>query len=238
MATFALLDQTSINFSFLNHSQFANEQITDTNIIVNRNYAATLQVAKESSWPVTQVFTYTFIENDTTHRDIFRKFIEDFAGQPIFWFDHDAVWRYGFIRDDTIDIITTKDSESPDDIAIPTLVVENFTNVVCGYHLTHIKPIEIKGKFLFRFFQTQYLKSYFEISANGVTPYGLGVDKFKSALILVPPKEEQTQIVKHIETETAKINHKAAKTKKLITLLKEYKTALISEVVTGKIKVF
>lgn len=52
-----------------------------------------------------------------------------------------------------------------------------------------------------------------------------------------PPFEEQQSIVHHIETETARIDAKKAKTEKLIELLTEYRTALISEVVTGKIKV-
>jgi len=135
------------------------------------------------------------------------------------------------------DVIATKDSETPDDIGNPALVVENLDNVVCGYHLTHIKPKAISGKYLFRYFQTKYLNSYFEVSANGITRYGLGVDKFNSALILVPSISDQTAIIQYIETETARINAKIAKTKKIITLQKEYRTALISEVVTGKIKV-
>ncbi len=135
------------------------------------------------------------------------------------------------------DVLATKDSETPDDIGIPALVIEDLDNVVCGYHLTHIKPLKVKGEFLFRFLQSQYLRSYFEVSANGVTRYGLGVDKFNSALILYPPIEDQIQIVQYIEKETARIDTKVAKTKKLIELLKEYKTALISEVVTGKVKV-
>jgi type I restriction enzyme S subunit len=53
----------------------------------------------------------------------------------------------------------------------------------------------------------------------------------------VPPLEEQQSIVRHIETECARIDAKKAKTEKLIELLTEYRTALISEVVTGKIKV-
>jgi len=53
----------------------------------------------------------------------------------------------------------------------------------------------------------------------------------------IPPKEEQTAIVQFIETEISRINLKAEKNKKLIDLLTEYRTALISEVVTGKIKV-
>jgi type I restriction enzyme, S subunit len=54
---------------------------------------------------------------------------------------------------------------------------------------------------------------------------------------LFPPIEEQQAIVNHIETECSRIDAKKAKTEKLVDLLTEYRTALISEVVTGKIKV-
>ncbi len=66
---------------------------------------------------------------------------------------------------------------------------------------------------------------------------GLAVDTIKNLLIPVPLLEEQTAIVEYIEKETDRINAKAEKAKKLIDLLTEYRTALISEVVTGKIKV-
>ena len=135
------------------------------------------------------------------------------------------------------DVIATKDSETPDDIANPALVVENFDNVVCGYHLTHIKPKNIHGDYLFRQFQSKFLQAYFEISANGVTRYGIGVDKFNSVLILVPTHEEQKSIANFLDRKTAEIDSTIKKHKKLIELLKEYRTALISEVVTGKIDV-
>lgn len=49
--------------------------------------------------------------------------------------------------------------------------------------------------------------------------------------------EEQNQIVQHIETETKRIDGTISKIEKEIELMQEYRTALISEVVTGKIKV-
>jgi restriction endonuclease S subunit len=55
--------------------------------------------------------------------------------------------------------------------------------------------------------------------------------------IAVPPIAEQESIVRYIETETARVDAKKAHTEKLIALLTEYRTALISEVVTGKVKV-
>lgn len=55
--------------------------------------------------------------------------------------------------------------------------------------------------------------------------------------IPVPSVKEQKNVVTYLQTQTAQINDKAQKTKKLIELLKEYRSALISEVVTGKIDV-
>lgn len=55
--------------------------------------------------------------------------------------------------------------------------------------------------------------------------------------IAFPKYQEQKALVYHIETECALIDAKTKNTKKLIDLLTEYRTALISEVVTGKIKV-
>jgi len=55
--------------------------------------------------------------------------------------------------------------------------------------------------------------------------------------IALPPLPEQTAIVAQIETECARLDIIIAKFKKQIELFKEYRTTLISEVVTGKIDV-
>ena len=59
----------------------------------------------------------------------------------------------------------------------------------------------------------------------------------KEILFAVPSLLEQEVIVHHIESECSKIDFKKARTEELIELLKEYRTSLISEAVTGKIKV-
>jgi len=130
------------------------------------------------------------------------------------------------------DVILTKDSESANDIGIPALVAESFDNVVCGYHLTHIKPKKIKGEYLFRQFQCSFQQSYFEVSANGVTRYGLGTDKFNSAIILVPSSEEQSNIAIYLDHKTTEIDYIIANKQKLITLYEEEKQAIINQAVT------
>jgi len=74
------------------------------------------------------------------------------------------------------------------------------------------------------------------LSYGGGQP-NISQELIKSFKILVPPLKEQHAIVHHIETECSRIDTQIERTKKLIELLTEYRTALISEVVTGKVKV-
>jgi type I restriction enzyme S subunit len=78
----------------------------------------------------------------------------------------------------------------------------------------------------------------FDAIVNRISIAHLTVEKLKELLFLIPSFSEQQSIVHHIESECSRIDKQIDRNKKLITLLTEYRTALISEVVTGKIKVF
>ena len=80
-------------------------------------------------------------------------------------------------------------------------------------------------------------KGFFDSIVNRISIAHLTGEKLKEIYVVCPVPEQQTAIVKHIETETARINAKIAKTKKIISLHQEYRTALISEVVTGKLRI-
>ena len=136
------------------------------------------------------------------------------------------------------DVVITKDSETANDIAVPTYVKEPLTNVVCGYHLSVLRPYEtLYGEFLFRLLQCKEINIQFEVRSNGVTRVGLGVYDLKNAKIPVPPINEQTKIVEYISKETSTIYTTISKIEKELALTEEYKTALIAEAVTGKIDV-
>jgi type I restriction enzyme, S subunit len=60
---------------------------------------------------------------------------------------------------------------------------------------------------------------------------------FNSCRCLIPPLSEQQQIVEYLDEQTQTIDTTITKEQKRIELLKEYRQSLISEVVTGKIKV-
>jgi hypothetical protein len=53
----------------------------------------------------------------------------------------------------------------------------------------------------------------------------------------VPPFTEQDEIIAYVRLETAKLDALAAKLRRHVNLLGEYRTALISAAVTGKIDV-
>ena len=73
--------------------------------------------------------------------------------------------------------------------------------------------------------------------ANISTLSIMNQDKTKQIPLAVPPIDEQKQIVKYLDKETAKIDILIEKCETAIELLKERRTALISAAVTGKIDV-
>lgn len=69
------------------------------------------------------------------------------------------------------------------------------------------------------------------------TQLNLNIDRISTIYLTVPPIEEQEIIVSYIEKKMGEIDTLISKSQQEIELLKEYKTALISEVVTGKVDV-
>lgn len=130
------------------------------------------------------------------------------------------------------DVIVTKDSEDRNDIAIPASASENVNSLVCGYHLTQIKPKYLDGRFLLRLFQSKGFNAQFIVSANGVTRFGLPQYAIANAVTPVPPMEEQKVIARFLDQKTAQIDELIARKQSLLEKLAEQRTALISQVVT------
>ncbi len=135
------------------------------------------------------------------------------------------------------DVIITKDSETPDDIGVPTYVKDDLDNVVCGYHLTMIKPLSCRGEYIFRFIQSDRTRRYFELESNGITRYGLGKSSIENLILPIPTDSEQRQIADFLNNKTKQIDELITTEQQKIELLKEYRQSLISEAVTGKIDI-
>jgi type I restriction enzyme, S subunit len=147
------------------------------------------------------------------------------------------------------DILVTKDSEEPDDIAIPALVVEDLPGVICGYHLALIRPRsrKVTGEFLVWLHRSKQFRAQYEAKAVGVTRFGLSQYAFRQALIPLPPVEEQKRITAYLKLSCIAIDavvsltksnndflqNKGVLNKQMRTLL-AYRNSLIHECVTGK----
>jgi type I restriction enzyme S subunit len=71
----------------------------------------------------------------------------------------------------------------------------------------------------------------------GSTAPHVNVDQIKNFQLALPPFNEQNAIVEHIDAECQAINTVIARTEREITLMQEYRTRLMADVVTGKLDV-
>ncbi len=128
------------------------------------------------------------------------------------------------------DVIITKDSETPDDIAVSAYVSEDLKSVVCGYHLAMLRPEQslISGEYLNHLFGLDDIQHYFYLLANGITRFGLTTDAINNAYIIYPPLPEQKKIAAILTSVDTVIE----KTQAQIDKLKDLKTGMMQELLT------
>ena len=131
------------------------------------------------------------------------------------------------------DVVITKDSEDWRDIGVPALIEESAEDFVCGYHLGVIRPSALANPaFLFRLMQSEAMNRQLQVSASGVTRYGLPKSAVSETIAALPPLDEQRAIATFLDRETGKIDALLAKNRVLTERLEEYRTVLISRTVT------
>ncbi len=81
--------------------------------------------------------------------------------------------------------------------------------------------------------------NFFAQASDGIRvgQWDLDMQKMKEIPFIVPSEEEQVEIVRYIKKEHKKLDVSIEKWKSKIELLKEYRTRLISDVVTGQVDV-
>lgn len=132
------------------------------------------------------------------------------------------------------DVLATKDSESPCDIAVSSLIAEDLPGVLCGYHLAMIRPDarKINGPFLAWVQASKNIRAQYEAFAVGVTRFALSQSALKDALVPVPPLPDQPRISAYLDEQTAKVDRLIALRRRQMELLKEQRAALIQQAVT------
>ena len=133
------------------------------------------------------------------------------------------------------DVIITKDSETPDDIANAAVVSEDLESTVCGYHLAILRPQKerIDGTFLMHHLHHPTINNQFARLANGVTRFGLTTDSIKHAKVKLPSIDEQRRIAAVLQTCDGEI----ALLEQKLSALKRQKQGLMQQLLSGKVRV-
>lgn len=99
------------------------------------------------------------------------------------------------------------------------------------------KKDKLDNRFLKYFILSKAFQASLYKFATGSTALGIKSERLSYLKSLLPPVTEQSAIANYLDQETAKIDRLCETVNQTIGRLKEYRTALITQAVTGKIKV-
>ncbi len=161
----------------------------------------------------------------------------------------------GLKLDDVVYIDESIDAEMASTRVLPQDVLLNITGASLGrcsliprkfppanvnQHVCLIRAINkyVDSSFLHYAIASDAVQAQIFSSENGVSREGLNFSQVRNLVLALPSLlSEQQAIASFLDRETAKLDALIAKTRTSIELLKEYRTALISSAVTGKIDV-
>tara|TARA_R110000868_G_scaffold47341_2_gene155391 strand:- start:4717 stop:6051 length:1335 start_codon:yes stop_codon:yes gene_type:complete len=110
--------------------------------------------------------------------------------------------------------------------------------IFAGYHTVIATPkFEIEARFFAYEFESESFRNQIRTKVKGVKVYSITQSILKEPTVWYPSKEEQIETVNFLDVETKKIDTAVSLKQQEIEKLKEYKSSLINDVVTGKVKV-
>lgn len=130
------------------------------------------------------------------------------------------------------DVVFTKDSETPEEIAEPALLVEEIENLICGYHLAIARPRTNIGfgPFVAQAMSHPEIRWQFRRLANGVVRFGLTLEAIESVELFLPDFRLQEQIAGVLESEDQIIEGLATS----VELLRSQKRGLMQKILGGE----
>jgi type I restriction enzyme S subunit len=136
------------------------------------------------------------------------------------------------------DVLATKDSETPDDIAVPALVAGDLPGVLCGYHLALIRrrSARVSGAFLFWLHASKPFRAQYEAKAVGVTRWGLSQYAFRELVIPLPPLSEQERIAAYLDASCAAIDAAVNAKRRQLETLNALRKSILQRAITRGLK--
>ncbi len=127
------------------------------------------------------------------------------------------------------DVVITKDSETPDDIGVPAVIVEDIDRLVCGYHLALLRPKpNVHPVYLAKQLASAPTVRYFAANATGSTRFGLAIGTIEKLDVPTPPPNEQAKIAEVLST----VDRAIEQTEVLIAKQQRIKTGLMQDLLT------
>ena len=120
------------------------------------------------------------------------------------------------------------------------LYKENLKNFACyaGYLIrARLEQKKFNANFVNYYFQSTSYWDWIKSVNIQATIQNVSAEKYNDFLLSIPDLQEQNSITDYLDQETAKIDRLCETVNQTIGRLKEYRTALITQAVTGKIKV-
>ena len=117
--------------------------------------------------------------------------------------------------------------------------ISDYDGIVSPAYCIYYTTKECNVKYLHYFLRTPHVKSLFEAYSSGIAEHRrrLYPEDFLRLKSVLPPIEEQDEIVEHIEQAIVKYDAGIANFRQQIDCLQDMKTRLISDVVTGQVDV-
>ncbi|MBN3582820.1 restriction endonuclease subunit S [Algoriphagus aestuarii] len=114
---------------------------------------------------------------------------------------------------------------------------EDYGEMTINPSLVLVNKIKENPVFLWYYLQSDTILKIIDIEGSVTTIPMLSQEEISNFPVILPPSEEQQNIVEHLNTHTKEIDELIELEKNKTHLLKEYRQSIISEVVTGKIRV-
>ena len=118
-------------------------------------------------------------------------------------------------------------------------VPNDFNDGNVNQHVCIIRPKNkmISSEYLAAFLATPYIQRQIRIELGGASREGLTLDSIRRFVILLPPRPEQDRLAGYVSKAVSAATEGSQRIRRQIELIKEYRTRLIADVVTGKLDV-
>ena len=115
---------------------------------------------------------------------------------------------------------------------------EEFEEAYVSQHVARCQPLpEVCSRWLGYVLLSSVGQTHGQVSLYGGTKDGLSLDDVKNYPILLPPRNEQEAAVQWIDGELSALVKIGDSTKRELEMVREYRTRLIADIVTGKLDV-